>query len=66
MKEIDVGAWMRVLRVRGRDFHYTSCGIYHQGLFTTLKAKDDPTRECTCGHDEAVAAILDMADWLKR
>jgi len=43
---------------RGWDFHYTSCGIFNQGLFTTRKAPDDPTRICTCGRDEAIATVL--------
>lgn len=43
---------------RGWDFHYTSCGIYRQGLFTTRKTLDDPTRRCTCGRDEAIAVVL--------
>lgn len=29
--------------------HYTGCGIYYQGLFTSRKRVDDPTYECTCG-----------------
>lgn len=35
--------------------HYTSCGIYNQGLFTTLKAPEDQV--CTCGHIEAWAVL---------
>lgn len=44
---------LAVLEVNGWNFHYYSCGIYDQGLFTTPKYLDDPTRKCTCGRDEA-------------
>ena len=50
-----------VLEARGGGFHYTSCGIYNQGLFTTAKAKDDPTRVCTCGRDEALRIVAESA-----
>ena len=56
---------MHVLEHRGRDFHYLNCGIYNQGLITTAKRKDDPTRVCTCGHDQAVERITKFAEWLR-
>lgn len=48
---------LAVLETRGADFHYTSCGIYNQGLFTTAKRRDDPTRTCNCGRDEALQVV---------
>ncbi len=47
-----------VLDTQGWDFHYTSCGIYYQGLITSRKPKDEPTNKCTCGRDEAIATIF--------
>lgn len=46
-----------VLEARGENFHYTSCGIFNQGIITTRKSKDDPTYKCTCGRDEAVEMV---------
>ena len=48
---------------RGFGFHWTSCGIYNQGLITTAKSKDDPTRECTCGIEEAIKVIKASNTW---
>lgn len=30
---------LAVLEANGWDFHYTSCGVYNQGLFTTAKRR---------------------------
>lgn len=57
MKLDEAARLMSVRDARGWDFHYSICGIYHQGLFTVAKAKDDPTRACTCGMDEAVDVL---------
>jgi hypothetical protein len=52
---------LAVLDTRGPDFHYTNCGIYNRGLFTTRKPKDDPTYACTCGRDEALRIVAASA-----
>ena len=46
-----------VNETNGLYFHYYSCGIYNQGIMTTYKRKDDPTRICSCGLEEAMKVI---------
>jgi hypothetical protein len=49
--------WLAIIEVRGPNFHYTTCGIYHQSIITYAKAYNDPTRICTCGRDEAMRIV---------
>jgi len=49
--------WLTVLEIHGTNFHYLSCGIYNQGLITTIKFVRDPSYKCTCGRDEAVRIV---------